>query len=171
MRPVVFLACLLAGCTSLRDRGPVAPPASDLLPAQVVISAHLPPPISIRGLTVHLDDGTRRWTVRGDELDHASGHVWRGMPHATASHGTLRVRYVLEAPGGAVLSEGSVLLPLKPDWIHGVDIHAANEDPRRYCMGCFGSTRFPLHDEGQSAAANAIYVIWGGNSISSPVVY
>lgn len=64
-----------------------------------------------------------------------------------------------------------LLLAGEPDWIHGVDIHAANEDPRRYCMGCLGSVRFPLDPEGQSPAANAIYVIWGGNSISSPVVY
>ena len=171
MRLVVFLAGLLAGCTGLRDGGPVAVPASDVSPAQVVISAHLPAPLSVHGLTVHLDDGARRWTVRGEELGHASRNVWRGVPQATASEGTLRVRYVLTAPDASVVSEGRIELPLKADWVHGVDIHAANEDPRRYCMGCLGSVRFPLAPEGRSPDADAIYVVWGGNSNSSPVVY
>lgn len=171
MRAVLLLTGLLVGCAGLPDTDAGTPAAVAPPPAQVAISAHLPPPLSIDGLTVHLDDGTRRWVVRGSELEHASGNVWRGTPQSTANRGTLVVRYVLEAAAGTVVSEGNVALPLKPDWIHGVDIHAANEDPRRYCMGCLGSVRFPLAPEARSEAADAIYLVWGGNSISSPAVY
>ena len=161
---------LLAGCAGVPTASPDTPPTADPS-AQVALSAHLPPPLSIDGLTVYLDDGTRRWVVRGDALAHASGNVWRGAPQATARHGQLKVRYVLEDASGAVVSKGEVSLPLKPDWIHGVDIHAATEDPRRYCFGCQGSVRFELDPAAASLAADAIYVVWGGNSISSPVVY
>ena len=146
-------------------------PADATALAQVVVSTHLPAPLSIHGLTVHLDDGRRQWTVRGSELDHASGNVWRGTPQPTASNGELHVRFELEDHTGRIVSEGAIDLPLKPDWIHGVDIHAASEDPRRYCFGCLGSVRFALDPSAASPAADAIYVVWGGNSISSPVVY
>ena len=168
--PVVLMVSLLAGCAGAPTPTPDAPPDAEL-PAQVVVSAHLPPPLSIDGLTVHLDDGTRHWTVRGEELVHASGNVWRGAPQGTARHGSLQVRFVLEGTDGTVASSGGITLSLKPDWIHGVDIHAATEDPRRYCFGCQGSVRFELDPVAASPAADAIYVVWGGNSISSPVVY
>lgn len=171
MRAVLLLTGLLTGCAGLPDTVADTTTTDDSPLAQVAISAHLPPPLSIDGLTVLLDDGTRRWVVRGSELEHASGNVWRGAPQMTSSHGTLVVRFVLEAAGGIVASEGSVALPLEPDWIRGVDIHAATEDPRRYCFGCQGSVRFELAPAAATPAADAIYVIWGGNSISSPVVY
>lgn len=171
MRGALLLAGMLAGCTATPARMHEAAPPPDGALAQVVVSAHLPPPLSIEHLAVHFDDGTRQWTVHGRELAHASGNVWRGEPIATADSGTLAVRYVLTAPDARVVSEGRIELPLQPDWIHGIDIHAATEDPRRYCMGCRGSVRFALAPQGQSPAADAVYVVWGGNFIANPVVY
>lgn len=171
MRAALLLTGLVAGCTATPAGVQTTATRSDGTGAQVVVSAHLPPPLSAERLAVHFDDGTRRWTVHGRDLEHASGRVWRGTPQATAASGTLRVRYVLTAPDATVLSEGRIDLTLRQDWIHGIDIHAATADPRRYCMGCLGSARFPLATTGQSPAADAVYVVWGGNSISSPVAY
>ena len=171
MRAALLMAGLLAGCSAAPVRAPAIAPPSGTTLAQVVVSAHLPAPLSVERLAVHFDDGTRQWTVHGRDLAHASGNVWRGTPQTTAASGTLHVRYVVTAPDATVVSEGSIDLPLRADWIHGVDIHAATEDPRRHCMGCQASVRFALAPQGRSPAADAVYVVWGGNSISNPVVY
>ena len=170
MRAAWFAVALLTACASAppAHRADAAP---DALPSQVVVSAHLPAPLTVQGLQVHFDDGTRQWTVPGTALAHVSGRVWRGEPQATATSGTLRVRYELASPDGQLLSTGAIELPLQPDWIHGVDIHAAIEDPRRHCMGCLGAVEFPLAAQARSADARAVFVVWGGNSITSPVVY
>lgn len=90
----------------------------------------------------------------------------------TASGGTLTITYALAVSGTlATASSGSIELPLRQDWIYGVDIRADTTDPRRLCFGCIGSKAFSLAPEFRSAEAESVYVVWGGNSISHPVIY
>jgi hypothetical protein len=44
-------------------------------------------------------------------------------------------------------------------------------NPTQYCLGCLGSRSFPLSVAYRRVAADSVWVTWGGNSISNPVVY
>lgn len=67
--------------------------------------------------------------------------------------------------------EGSLELELKPDWYWSIDFVVAESNPALYCMGCSGSVGFELPSPLQSEQGDSLFLIWGGNSISNPVIY
>ena len=70
-----------------------------------------------------------------------------------------------------MLSAGTVTLPLRRDWRWNVSVQSATTDPKFECFGCLGSQAFPLIAEYQAPDRDSIWVVWGGNSISAPVIY
>lgn len=116
-------------------------------------------------LRVSLRDG-----LRVEEFT-LGGSVRSVGPLETGSAGTLHIDFALLADGVPSETSGSIGLPLKPDWRWGVDFHIAVEDPMQQCFGCFGSRSFELDPALGFDEGLMLWVVWGGNSISNPVVY
>ena len=91
----------------------------------------------------------------------------QARPVATPSTGTLRV-VVRFNSGGRTVATRDLELPLKPDWRWGLALHVTARNPTEGCMGCFGVRSTPIPG---STTGEQLHVVWGGNSISSPVVY
>jgi hypothetical protein len=116
-------------------------------------------------VTVTFRDVDRIRRVELDASDRVSGI------YTTKTAGDLEVRFSLASGQGEMPNVGSITLPLKNDWRWGVQFYISTSDPRDGCFGCFGSKSFELdpvlgYDEEQK-----LYIVWGGNSISHPVVY
>ena len=155
---VALFTILIAGC--------------DNSEARVTINANLPAPLEPGMLSVKVDDGLHTVTLAGSDFQPAGGDQYNGPAVETANHGTMVVSYTLATPGApASVSSGSVELTLRNDWTYGVDIRADTADPRRLCLGCSGSKGFSLAPEFRSARADSVFLVWGGNSISHPVIY
>jgi hypothetical protein len=140
--------------------------------ARIGASARLESPLSTEMLTVTVRDVSRiiRWT--GDDFTIGPDLVTPTTPEVgTRTSGPdLEVTYEI-SDGGAVLSSGTVLLPRRSDWRWGVTIEAATADPAEFCFGCFGSRAFALAPAFRPPGRDSIWVVWGGNSISNPVIY
>ena len=121
-------------------------------------------------LTVTASAGDWTLVVDGDEIATAESPA-RSPEFDTPSSGTLTVEAVLREPGGPLLADGSIELELREDWVWGVDIHLAGADPAAMCFGCLGSAAFPVPDTLTGDPADSLHIVWGGNSISDPVVY
>jgi len=139
--------------------------------ARLSVSAPLIPPLALEMLTVTVREGHRTWQWHGDDFrstrDNATPHT---SEISTSTRGEVEVRFRFQT-GNQILSEGTVTLPLREDWRWGVDIHAATTDPRLQCFGCFGSRAFALAADFRPVNRDSIWVVWGGNSISNPVIY
>lgn len=92
-------------------------------------------------------------------------------PFGTGRHGDLKIVCVVLLDGQATQTRGSIELPLRSDWRWGVDFFIRDEDPAKTCFGCFGSKSFELDPELGYGEGKKFYIVWGGNSISHPVVY
>jgi hypothetical protein len=140
--------------------------------ARLSISVPLmPPPLALEMLTVTVREGHRTWQWHGDDFRSTRENATPHTPEIpTGTRGEVEVRFRLQT-GDQILSEGTVALPLREDWRWGVDIRAATTDPRLECFGCVGSRAFSLAAAFRPVNRDSIWVVWGGNSISNPVVY
>jgi hypothetical protein len=68
---------------------------------------------------------------------------------------------------GGTTASGTFDLELRDDWYWNVILAQTSHDPMIGCMGCFGSIRFTTSVEQDWS----MWAVWGGNSISNPVVY
>ena len=166
-RLTVFGFAWFIGCVAPNPGG--TSPASD---ARVTINAWLPAPLAAGMLKVKVDDGRTVWNLTGADFQLVGGTQHKGPALQTTNHGTLTVSYALIPLGSSVaVSAGAIELPLKKDWSYGVDIHADTANPSRSCFGCSGSRAFPLAPNFRSSRADSVYMVWGGNSITNPVIY
>ena len=92
-------------------------------------------------------------------------------PFGTRKHGELKITCTVLLDGEPTQTRGSIELPLRPDWRWGVDFFIRDEDPAETCFGCFGSKSFELDPKLGYGEGKKFYIVWGGNSISHPVVY
>jgi len=92
-------------------------------------------------------------------------------PFSTAHSGTLKIACVVLLDGNETNGRGEIELPLRSDWRWGVDFFISQNDPIDTCFGCFGSRAFALDPALGYGEAEKLYVVWGGNSISDPVIY
>jgi hypothetical protein len=128
---------------------------------------------SSRGLTtdlvhVRFSDGLLQRTLDGRHFrTSAQSGVPRTENFGTQDHGTLHAVVWLVSAGDTI-AVGSVQFPLRDDWRWGVDIFVADSNPMKYCFGCFGSRSFKA---APGAPGDSLFLVWGGNSISHPVVY
>jgi hypothetical protein len=132
--------------------------------------ARLDPPLAFRMLTMTVRDDTREWTWRGSDFH--SSLEWptpTTTERDTRTRGDIEIAFRLEA-GGKTVSEGRVVLPLRPDWRWGVQVVSATSDPVEACFGCSGSKAFPLAPEYRGPERDSVWLIWGGNSIMEPAV-
>ena len=113
--------------------------------------------------------GWRAWQFQGVDSP-AAPSSWRSREFDTPTTGRLVVRYELRGSNG-VASSGETSLDLHGDWRWSVDVRIDSMDPARTCWGCNGSQSFPLAAELRRTAADSVWMVWAGNSISHPVAY
>ena len=140
--------------------------------ARISASAALGPPVSPAMLTVTVTDGDRRIIWHGNDFrprpDNATPTTLEASLGATGPD--IIVAFRLE-DGGELLSQGSITLPRRTDWRWGVTIFNRTADPRLGCFGCIGSAAFDLAMSHRVVDHDSTWIVWGGNSISNPVVY
>lgn len=153
----VLLAVLASGCGSANE-------------SRVQFGVHGNEDILRPLLTITATSGDWNLVVRGEEI-RSSGTPNYTEHFETPRQGTLRVEAVLARPGEAPLASGAIELEIRADWSWGVTVFLADRNPADTCFGCLGSEAFPVPAELTPAAADSLWLVWGGNSISDPVVY
>lgn len=120
-------------------------------------------------VTLRFRDGDGVRTATGDDF---AGHPDRvdTREYETPTRGTLEIEVEIVSDA-EVVSSGSLDLPLQPDWGWNVQLFLRAENPHEGCIGCFGYRSFPVAEEFRASPAESLWMIWGGNSISEPVVY
>jgi len=164
---VLLLVALAIGGRSLRsDEGPLA-----LVDVEFYFypSEHF----DVKMLTVTFSDGIRKRTFTGVDFDdyNGDGQLFGTGRLATLPLGRLTVSFTLTSEEGVLLSSGKFDLPLKPDWGWGIDFMPGSHNPLEGCFGCLGAQVFLINPGFRAAPDDALYVVWGGNSISNPAVY
>lgn len=140
--------------------------------AKVTIGYHERDILPISMLRVRMADGPRSYELGPADFRSDGGSAPYHTPALpTRTHGTLQLWFALVASTGDTVSSGAIELPLRRDWSYGIDIQADSADPTRTCFGCQGSRVFSLAPAYVQPAFDSVYVWWGGNSISNPVVY
>jgi hypothetical protein len=135
--------------------------------ARVRLSFHADPlentDLSLR-MVLHDDDGARTTINLGSSPESVG-------PFDTKNSGRMTIDFQLLANGKPQSTAGTLELPLKEDWIWGVDFFIREEDPLGICFGCEGSREYELDETLGYPPEEKLYAVWGGNSISNPVVY
>jgi hypothetical protein len=164
MRIFVALA-LAAGLTGCATVAPVERPAQ--MKSQVHFYDMRDADDRPSELTIRFDDGSGERVVRNSDL---RAREW-GFPtserYATRSSGTLRVTVHLLKNGRT--AQGTIELPLTPDWSHNIPIHVGTGNPLDGCMGCIGVRSFPLSGT-NPANPEKLSIVWGGSPISKPTI-
>jgi hypothetical protein len=166
MRIVALLAPLiaLAACVPHAPKSAASKPSRAAQMAQVHFYDQRVPADKPGEFTVRFDDGSGERTVRPSDFQLREWGFPTSERLATRSAGTLEIKVTLSRRGRPV-SEGSVSLPLKPDWIYGISLSAHARNPVEGCLGCMGVRSFPIEGE----PAEKLHIVWGGNSISAPL--
>ncbi|MBS1271446.1 MAG: hypothetical protein MAGBODY4_00577 [Candidatus Marinimicrobia bacterium] len=89
----------------------------------------------------------------------------------TDNDGSLKVRFRIFTESNDSIAFGKIKLDLKPDWSWNIRFHRGETNPFNACFGCQGYQSFPLDTVYRQSGSDSVFVIWGGNSISNPVVY
>jgi hypothetical protein len=118
-------------------------------------------------LQIEIQNQNESLGVNGTELVATADYQQRHSDWIETAGEEFTVRFTFVAADGAALSDGEVSVEVRLDWEWDVQFHLAAEDPAGRCFGCEGSHAYPL--AGDSGAQ--IFIVWGGNSISDPVVY
>lgn len=118
-------------------------------------------------LTVTITDPAGSRTLRASDI----GASWNdGRRLSTATSGPLRVAFRFAA-GSVVASEGAVEVPLRMDWGYDFTLSVDSLDPTRLCIGCMGRRAFALDPAYRASARDSVWLVWGGNYLSNPVIY
>lgn len=120
-------------------------------------------------VTIRFDDGSGVRTVTGEDFTGSPQRV-DTREFRTRTSGTLTVDVTL-ADGSEQIAAGRVEIPLRPDWGWSVHLHRGDANPVERCFGCFGYRAFALAEAHRATPADSLWVVWGGNSISNPVIY
>lgn len=139
--------------------------------ARISFSTYVGDPLAGATLTVTVEDGARRWTWTNDDFTTSESSAVPTSPSvSTRTSGTAQITFELR-DGAAVISSGTVSVPLQGDWAWTVNLIASTEDPALRCFGCQGSQAFPLAEDWRTEGQDSLWMVWGGNSISDPVLY
>jgi len=134
--------------------------------------------LNVAASTGDTGDAVARYT-NSDFLELEQPDVGTSTPLLeTPVSGKLEVEFeLLDRQTGRRVSGGLFRLGLKPDWRHDVIFRPApvESDPTRGCFGCLDYHSYGIIQDALGSASplrgDSLYVILGGNSISSPVVY
>lgn len=121
-------------------------------------------------LVVEFSDGGRARRLTGTDFHDGTTGRWRTREFETRTTGELVTSFWL-ARGSDTLSSGELRIDLRPDWRWNISFFREDEDPTLTCFGCVGSAPYPLRGELQTAPADSLWLVWGGNFISDPVIF
>jgi hypothetical protein len=139
--------------------------------AEISVSADLGPRLTTEMLTVFVIDKTRVTRFTGADFRSEGQSLPTTARVATSASGPdLEVSFTLTY-ADTHLSGGTVFLPRRSDWRWHVTVSAATTSPEEGCFGCLGSQAFELAQSYRAPGRDSIWLVWGGNSISNPVVY
>jgi|GEM_PF-2114039 len=121
-------------------------------------------------LRVQFSDGQRTRSVYVPGFLTLS-NPFRTEDFYTENSGELRIKFWVFEETEDSIAFGKVALNLERDWSWSVRFYRGEMNPFYACFGCSGYRSFPIDTAYQITGADSIYVIWGGNSISNPVIY
>jgi hypothetical protein len=116
-------------------------------------------------ILVHTVDGSVEKDFQLDGIDQTAG------PFNTRQSGTMSISFIVMGDGGPSKTQGSIDISLKQDWSWSVNFHIATNDPAETCFGCAGSEAFDLDPDLLYDPEKSLFLVWGGNWISNPVIY
>lgn len=120
-------------------------------------------------VTIRFSHGGTSRVVTGEDFEGTSSR-FDTREFRTPTSGTLIVDVTI-AEAGEVIATGMVELPLRPDWGWGVDLFLGDRNPTDTCFGCVDYRAFGVAEGHRDSPADSLWVVWGGNSISNPVVF
>lgn len=121
-------------------------------------------------LVIEFTDGGRTRRLTGSDFVAASSLRSDTREFETRTSGELVTEFWLIS-GADTLSSGELSLQLRPDFRWNISFQRADADPTDMCFGCIGSVAVELASSLQQVPADSLWVVWGGNSISNPVVF
>lgn len=119
--------------------------------------------ITLESVFVTLKDGSTVWDFKPENFrrgDSDTTLFW-SPDVQTMSAGNLSVELAVFTAGGQTISEGTLSLPLSPNWRWKLGIIHAVTDPSVGCDDCIGSSKFDIQIPGYDN--QWIYVLWRGN--------
>ena len=116
-------------------------------------------------------DGLHIYQSKASDFGSFSSGYRSTVPLKTISSGEIDIHFEIYGDSPTPSVDGDLSIELRSDWHWTVDFVIAEQNPDQYCMGCFGSKAFALPAFMQRDDNDSLYVIWGGNSISNPVIY
>ena len=119
-------------------------------------------------------DNSENWNFSGKmDSNYTNGsYSWESQKQNTSTNGNVFILFEIKDSANSIISKGEYSIPLKEDWAWSVDIFHSSLNPMVVCFGCFGSKSFPILDSAYIINDNdSIFVVYGGNSISHPVIY
>jgi hypothetical protein len=120
--------------------------------------------VTLDMLTIRFSDPLHSRTVT--KADFTTPNLSRNFE--TMDRGNLHMDVVLARSPGDTVAHGALDLTLRSDWRYGVEISLADSNPTRFCFGCIGSRSFVVSP---TLSVDSLFLVWGGNSISDPVIY
>ena len=157
-----FLAALIVGCS--------------------LLGAHKHAELSIHFFTrsaakeqpdflIAFTDGRTSRRIQRNDFNRVGAVQFDAGPFEISTSGTLRVFCRILEAGGEVLATQKATLSVRPDWRYSVSCSLGRMNPYHACFGCTGFEAQPLDSALGFAPGDSLFVVWGGTSISNPVMY
>jgi hypothetical protein len=163
---LALAAAALSSCAAT-SAPPHAAEAPGAVRSEIVFYDYRTPDRMVGELSARFDDGSGERAVPPAEFRQREFGFPSSATYSTRSEGAMRVNVSLRHQGQ--VSEGAFDLPLRPDWRYGIAVHLTGGEAPEGCWGCLGGKAIPLASP--IGTATTLFVAWGGNSISRPVVY
>ncbi len=128
------------------------------------------PGFSVDLVVLEFSDGSLTRRLTGDDFDDEMGSRRDTRDFETRTTGELVTSFWL-LQGSDTLSSGELSIDLRSDWAWNISFFRADESPSGTCFGCVGAEPYKLAAAAQSAPTDSLWLVWGGNSISDPVVF
>jgi hypothetical protein len=121
-------------------------------------------------LVLEFSDGSLTRRLTDDDFEAATGSRRDTRVFGTRTAGELVTSFWL-LQGSDTLSSGELRIELRSDWAWNIGFLRADEDPSGTCFGCVGAAPYELAPSAQAVPTDSLWLVWGGNSISDPVVF
>jgi hypothetical protein len=128
------------------------------------------PGFSVDFVVLEFSDGSLTRQLTGDDFEAETGSRRDTQAFRTRTTGELVTSFWL-LQGPDTLSSGELRLDLRSDWTWNISFFRADVNPSGTCFGCVGATPYELEAPAQTAPSDSLWLVWGGNSISDPVVF
>jgi hypothetical protein len=118
--------------------------------------------VTMEAVYATLDDGASVWDFKPENFRQSTADsvLYLGPEVQTRSDGTLNMSFRLFKPNDQLFSDGTVALPLSPNWRWNLEIVHSVDNPSLGCDDCWGVSEFDIYD--QQHAGESVWVVWRG---------